>query len=101
MSTYYHVRYRCSYGGRNIALIVEDEQRNAYLFSDGSLQGKFEGDDAAARLARLLRRRGQWSPLPQVPPYTLDGLRQLTGEAQRAEAQGAPPVERAPADAAL
>lgn len=101
MTTYYHVRYRCGYGGRNTALIVEDEQHNAYLFSDGALQGKIAGNEAAARLARLLRRRGQWSPLPQVPPYTLDGLRQLTGGAQHAEARDATPVEHATADAAL
>ncbi len=84
---HYYVRYRCGYRGGTTALIVEDEQRTAYLFSDGWLQSKIEGDDAATRLAELMRRRGHWSRLPEVPPYTIDGLRRLTG----AEAGGALP----------
>lgn len=84
MPAHYYVRYRCGYGGGNTALIVEDEHRTAYLFSDGWLQSKVEGDDATPRLARLMRRHGHWSPLPEVPPYTIDGLRRLTGAAASA-----------------
>lgn len=101
MPTQYYVRYRCGYGGRNTALIVEDDQQNAYLFSDGSLQSKMQGKGAAVRLARLMRRRGHWRSLPPVSPYTIDGLCRLIGAAPGPSVKNVELPVRVEAEAAL
>ncbi len=75
----YIIRYRpCGEALAN-ALIVEDEQQVAYLFSEGQLQGWLAGPDASERLVRALGSRGRWMPVPRVAGYTLEGLCRLTG----------------------
>ncbi len=74
----YTIRYRCDDGRGGVALVVEDGQDSAYLFSGGVLQARLTGDAACARLVRHLRRCAPWTPVPGVSPYTLDGLRRLT-----------------------
>ena len=73
----YTIRYRCD-NPAGTSLIVEDGQGIAYLFSDGFLQLRLGGEGACARLARLLGRHAPWAVVPEVPPYTLEGLRRLT-----------------------
>ena len=73
----YTIRYRCD-DPPGTSLIVQDGQGTAYLFSDGVLQLRLGGDEACARLARLLGRHAPWAMVPEVPPYTLEGLRRLT-----------------------
>ncbi len=75
----YVIRYRCGRDCDATALIVEDGQGVAYLFSDGSLQSSLHGAQAPARLARLMGQLGIWAPVPEVPPYTLEGLRRIAG----------------------
>ena len=75
----YLVRYRGDGAGCSVALLVEDEQGAAHLFSGGQLQGGLRGQGAAERLVRLLERRITLSPLPEVAPYTLEGLCCLVG----------------------
>ena len=70
----YTVRYRGEGPGRSVALLVEDEHGAVHLFSGGQLQGGFKGQDAAERLVRLLERRMTLSSVPEVGPYTLEGL---------------------------
>ncbi len=75
----YIIRYRpCGEALAN-ALIVEDEQQVAYLFSGGQLQGWLAGPDASERLVRAVGSRGRWMPVPRVAGYTLEGLCRLTG----------------------
>ncbi len=75
----YIIRYRpCGEALAN-ALIVEDEQQVAYLFSGGQLQGWLAGPDASERLVGALGCRGRWMPVPRVAGYTLEGLCRLTG----------------------
>ena len=76
--TSYTIRFRCADRGGRTALIVEDEQGGALLFSDGRLCDGLVGDGASARLARRLATRGTWVPVPRVSPYTIEGLRRLT-----------------------
>ena len=77
--SHYIIRYRpCGEALAN-ALIVEDEQQVAYLFSGGQLQGWLAGPDASERLVGALGRRGHWMPVPRVAGYTLEGLCRLTG----------------------
>ncbi len=77
----YIIRYRpCGEALAN-ALIVEDEQQVAYLFSEGQLQGWLAGHDASERLVRALGSQGRWMPVPRVAGYTLEGLCRLTGAA--------------------
>lgn len=78
--TRYTIRYRCADRGGRTALIVEDEQGDAHLFSDGRLRDRLVGDGASARLARRLAIRGTWVPVPRVSPYTIEGLRHLTAQ---------------------
>ena len=79
----YIIRYRpCGEAPVN-ALIVEDEQQVAYLFSGGQLQGWLAGPDASERLVRALGSRGRWLPVPRVAGYTLEGLCRLTGALDR------------------
>ena len=75
--TRYTIWYRCAAREGRTALIVEDEQGTAHLFSDGRLRDRFVGNGASARLARRLATRGTWVPVPQVSPYTIEGLRRL------------------------
>lgn len=75
----YTIRYRCADERGRLTLIVEDERGVSYLFGDGRLQGRFPERHAGARLARLLRRRARCAPVPEVAPYTLEGLRRLVG----------------------
>jgi hypothetical protein len=75
----YIIRYRpCGEALAN-ALIVEDEQQVAYLFSGGQLQGWLAGSDASERLVRALGSQGRWMAVPRVAGYTLEGLCRLTG----------------------
>ena len=76
--TQYTIRYRYSDGRGRIALIVDDGQGNAYLFSGGRLQAGLTGSGACVRLARMLGRIGMCAPVPDTIFYTLDSLRQLT-----------------------
>ena len=80
MSPDYVIRYRCGRDRGATALIVEDGRGTAYLFSDGSLQSSLRGAHAPARLARMMARLGSWTPVPEVLPYTLDGLRRIAGQ---------------------
>ena len=73
------IRYRCDDPRGRTALIVEDNAGAAYLFTGGHLQGRLRGTNASARLARRLASNAEWQPIPRVTPYTLDGLRQITG----------------------
>jgi hypothetical protein len=82
---HYTVRYRCNDGHRTPALIVEDEQGTAYLYRGGRLRGWLRGRNASGRLARVLQRRAVCTRVPEVPPYTLEGLRRLTGEVESRE----------------
>ena len=79
---YYTVRYRCTGDGHKPVLIVEDEQGTAYLYRGGRLRGWLGGRNASGRLARFLQRRAVCTRVPEVPPYTLEGLRRLTGEVE-------------------
>ena len=84
----YVIRYRCGRDCKATALIVEDGQGVAYLFSDGSLQSSLRGAHAPARLAHQLGQLGNWAPVPEVPPYTLEGLRRLAGHPSEFGANG-------------
>ena len=77
-SARYTIRYRREGSGGQLALLVEDSVGVAYLFSDGQLQGRFRGHGAREFLAQQLAESGVWTPVPQVAPYTLVGLRHLT-----------------------
>ena len=79
----YIIRYRPCGEALASALIVEDEQQVAYLFSGGQLQGWLAGPDASERLVRALGRQGRWIAVPQVAGYTLEGLCRLTGALDR------------------
>ena len=76
--TRYTIRYRCTDRAGMTALIVEDEQGGAHVFSGGRLRDRLVGDGASARLARRLAIHGTWVPVPRVSPYTIEGLRHLT-----------------------
>ncbi len=76
----YTVRYRGDGPGLSVALLVEDECGAVHLFSGGQLQVGLKGPDAAERLVRLLERRMTLSSVPEVGPYTLEGLCELVGE---------------------
>ena len=76
----YVVRYRNTDRINRTALIVEDATGIAYLFCDGDLRLQRAGEQASARLRAILARRGNWTSLPRVAPYTLAGLRALVGE---------------------
>ncbi len=76
----YTVRYRCEDGRGRTALIVEDEQAVAYAFSSGELQLMETEGDAGARLAALVGRFAPCTPVPEVSPYSLEGLRELVGK---------------------
>ena len=78
--TRYTIRYRCADRGGRTALIVEDEQGGAHLFSDGRLRDRLVGEGASARLARRLAIRGNGVPVPRVSPYTIEGLHHLTAQ---------------------
>ncbi len=82
--TRYTIRYRCEDSLDATALVVEDRRGTAYLFSGGQLHVQLSGDDACARLVELLGRRATCIPVPEVDPYTLEGLRRLTAEAAHA-----------------
>ena len=84
----YRVCYWCGAQGADAALIVEDAQGVAYLFSGGVLQCRLGGAQAVERLRQWLDAPGQWAPIPSVTLSTLDGLRRLT-------APTAAPVPRA------
>lgn len=73
----YIIRYRCSGPHDRIALIVDDGCGDAYLFSGGRLQVRLGGSGASARMARMLGCGDACSPVPEVAPYTIDGLRYL------------------------
>ena len=75
----YTVRYRCSDRRGRTALIVEDSAGAAYLFTGGVLQGMVSGKNASTRLAKRLADTAYWRQVPRVAPYTVDGLRQITG----------------------
>jgi hypothetical protein len=77
--TLFVIRYRRGYRSAGAAFIVEDEHGAAYLFSGGALQTRLTGERAAERLIELTPRQGDWLPVPEVPPYTLDELRDLIG----------------------
>lgn len=77
--TRYTVRYRCNDRRGRTALIVEDSNGAAYLFTGGTLQGRMGGANASTRLARRLGEIAHWRQVPRVAPYTIDGLRQMTG----------------------
>ena len=74
----YTIRYRCGDRHGRIALIVVDGRGDAFLFSEGRLQARLAGSDASARLASALGSGDACTPVPEVAPYTLDGLRYLT-----------------------
>ena len=76
-SAHYTIRYRSYDRSGRAALIVEDSDGTAYLFSGGWLQGQLRGGDASRRLAGQLARSGSWLPVPRVAPYTIDDLRQM------------------------
>lgn len=80
--TGYTIRYRCDDADADTALIVEDERAVAYLFSQGQFRLRLAGSGACASLARQLAGWGRWTRVPQVAPYTLDGLRSLTRTAE-------------------
>lgn len=86
MATRYTVRYCCD-GRPAPALIVEDEQGTAYLFSGGTLQSKMGGAGASARLADLLGRTATWTSLSPPPSCSLDELRRLDGDCLNRSAQ--------------
>ena len=76
----YTVRYRCEDACGGTALIDEDEQRGAYAFCGGELQLMETEGNAGARLASLVGRVAPCMPVPEVSPYTLEGLRELAGK---------------------
>lgn len=84
----YTIRYRCGDQRGRLALIVADGSGDAYLFSGGGLQARLPGHDAGARMAQILERRVACTPVPEVAPYTLDGLRYLTTPPDSDEACG-------------
>ena len=75
----YAIRFRCEGSGGRVALVVEDPCGAAYVFSDGALQVRLTGRNAAVRLASLLERSIPCAAVsvPSVAPYTLDELRRL------------------------
>jgi len=82
-TTAHERRYTIRYRGRSrrgqTALIVEDGQGRAYLFSGGWLQGRLSGNKAAHRLAAIMAGHASWRIVPKVRPYSIAGLRQLVG----------------------
>lgn len=74
MRSRFTVRYHrpLSHGG--IALIVEDDQGDPYLFSGAALQSRLSG-----RLEGVLGADPRWTPLPAGAPYTLEELCRLIG----------------------
>ncbi len=78
MPQHFTIRYRCTDRPGHTALIVEDEQGTAYLFSGGVLQTRTAGTHAAERLLHLMDAPECWQPVPVVPPFDLNGLRRLT-----------------------
>ncbi len=70
----YTVRYRGDVPGRSVALLVEDEHGAVHLFGGGQLQAGLKGQGAAERLVRLLEPGMTLSTVPEVGPYTLEGL---------------------------
>ena len=75
----YTVRYRCNDRRGKTALIVEDSDGAAYLFTGGTLQGMVSGNNASTRLVKRLADVADWRQVPRVAPYTVDGLREMTG----------------------
>ena len=73
----YTIRYRCRDRHGEGALIVTDGDGTAFLFNRGQLQIRLTGHDACTRLCRVLERCVSVVALPEVQPYTLDGLRRL------------------------
>ncbi len=75
----YTIRYRCDRGESGPGLIVQAEEGTAYLFAGGRFQCRASGPGAPDRLPRALARPGRWTAVPRVAPFTLGGLRRLTG----------------------
>ena len=80
MLNHYIVRFRQTRGDGMTVLIVEDEHGVAWLYSAGILHsgpspcdstGRTACDHPATRSAEASR----WVRLPEVAPYTIEGLR--------------------------
>ena len=75
----YTIRYRwCKRTGR-VALIVEDNRGDLYLFSGGSFQARWAGRESRERFERVAARERDWIAVPGVAPYSIAELRRLTG----------------------
>jgi hypothetical protein len=75
----YTIRYRSTKALGTPALVVEDPEGSAYLFTAQMLQVRASGAQACERLIRLLGGRDSWEEVPRVSPYSLDALRCLLG----------------------
>jgi hypothetical protein len=67
------IRYRSSAVEGTVALIVEDEREEAYLFHEGWPQLRIRREQACEKLAGLLGGNDRWDAVPRVAPYSLAG----------------------------
>lgn len=74
----YTVRYRLHTRTDAIALLVEDETGQVYLFDGQRLRPYLRPTGDPARRLVTLQRLG-WVPVPHVAPYRLDELHRLLG----------------------
>jgi hypothetical protein len=79
MVSAYTIRNRSTKALGMPALVVEDPEGCAYLFTAQMLQVRASGAQACERLIRLLGGRDSWEEVPCVSPYSLDALRCLLG----------------------
>jgi hypothetical protein len=78
----YVPRYQTTGADGASALIVADQQGNAYLFAAGALQVSTTDDATGERLLGLLGPPERWQPLPDARVYSLDTLRAIGRAAQ-------------------
>jgi ABC-type hemin transport system substrate-binding protein len=75
----YTIRYRSTNAVGKPALVVEDPEGIAYLFTAQMFQVRATGAQASERLIHLLGGREAWEEVPGVGPYSLEALRNLLG----------------------
>jgi hypothetical protein len=79
----YVIRYSTRTGDENPALIVTDQQGNAYLYASGALQLRAADDPMGERLISLLGTSERWESQQQPELYSLDALRHVGAAPRR------------------